>query len=65
MLRKIFITDNVINNPKLSIEIKENIGKFMGHSLKTQSTYNRVMDGLTNDEIHIIRKGQFGGSINK
>jgi hypothetical protein len=60
MLRKIFITDNIVNNPKLSIEIKRNIGKYMGHSIRVQETYNRVMDGLTNDEIHIIRKGQFG-----
>ena len=60
MLRKIFITENVINNPKLSVNIKENIGKFMGHSLNTQATYNRVVSGVSENDLHIIRRGQFG-----
>ena len=60
MLRKIFITDNVINNSKLSTHIKENIAKFMGHSLSTQATYNRVMEPLDDNDLHLIRSSQFG-----
>lgn len=60
MLRKIFITDNIINNPRLSTEVKENIAKFMGHSLTTQATYNRVIEPLNREDLHIIRRGQFG-----
>ena len=58
LLRKIFITDNVINNPTLSTEIKEHMGVFMGHSIQTQGSYNRVMDKSM--YFNEIRKYQFG-----
>ena len=64
MLRKIFITEQIINNPKLSIETKRNMGKYMGHSIKVQETYNRVMDGINPNDIHLIRKAQFGLGLN-
>lgn len=60
MLRKIFITDNITNNPRLSTKTKEDIAKFMGHSKNTQETYNRITEGLGNNQIHTIRKGLFG-----
>ena len=56
LLRKIFITDNVVNNSKLSTTIKNKISIFMGHSLRTQATYNRVMEPLNPADFNNIRK---------
>jgi hypothetical protein len=60
MLRKIYITDQIVNNPRLSIEVREDIGRFMGHSVKTQETYNRVIEGLNKGDLEVIRTMHFG-----
>ena len=60
MLRKIYITDQIVNNPKLSIKVREDIGRFMGHSIQLQSTYNRVMEGLSKSDMELIRTMHFG-----
>ena len=56
MLRKIFITDQIINNPTLSIAIKKRMSVFMGHSIGTQATYNRVLDPLKLEDFNKIRE---------
>jgi hypothetical protein len=44
MLRKIFITDRIANNPKLSLKDRERCGKGMGHSRETQARYMRLKE---------------------
>jgi DNA-binding CsgD family transcriptional regulator len=60
LLRKIFVTEQIMNNPALDIAVRENISRYMGHSMHVQSTYNRVVDGMRITDLEIIRTSHFG-----